>query len=194
MGLRVTNIQRPGLQAASFEVAPGHTLCIHGASGSGKTLLLRAIADLDPNRGQVSLDGLARADMAAHAWRRQVMYLPPEPHWWADRVAPHASHWPDTLLHALGFDTTVLDWEIRRLSSGERQRLALIRVLARSPRALLLDEPTANLDPDNSLAAERLIADHRRQHRLPIVWVSHDPAQRARVADRTMEMVEGRLR
>ena len=107
---------------------------------------------------------------------------------------PHANHWPDSLLQALGFDTTVLDWEISQLSSGERQRLALIRVLARSPRALLLDEPTANLDPDNSLAAEGLIADHQRQHHSAIIWVSHDPVQRARVADRTLEMVDGTLR
>ena len=191
--LRLVDLQRPGLQPASASVAAGETLCIHGPSGSGKTLLLRAIADLDPNQGQVFLGEAERASIPAHQWRRQVMYLPPEAHWWAEQVAPHAAQWPDDLLQALGFERTVLDWEVTRLSSGERQRLSLIRVLAHAPRALLLDEPTANLDPDNVLAAERLIAEYQARHQAPVVWVSHDPAQRSRVASQQRRIDRGQL-
>ena len=192
-GLRVMNLHRPGLGPVSLEVGPAETLAIHGPSGSGKTLLLRAIADLDPNTGEVSLDGHGRSAMSAPEWRRRVMYLPPVPHWWEDRVGPHAPSWPAALLQALGFDETVLEWEVRRLSSGERQRLSLARALARRPQALLLDEPTANLDPDNTLVVEQVIAAYQRQHATPVLWVSHDAAQRARVASHEGRMNRGRL-
>jgi len=191
--LRLSDLQRPGLEPVSLTVAPAQTLCIHGHSGSGKTLLLRAIADLDPNRGQVFLGEVERTTIPAHRWRQQVMYLPPESHWWADRVGPHAAHWPLPLLQALGFDQDVLDWELARLSSGERQRLSLARVLAREPLALLLDEPTANLDPANTLTLEGLIADYQQQRSAPVIWVSHDAAQRSRVATREYIIDSGRL-
>lgn len=191
--LRIVDLHRPSLQPASLDVFAGETLCIHGPSGSGKTLLLRAIADLDPNQGQAFLGRLERTATTAHEWRRRVMYLPPESHWWADQVRPHAAQWPDTLLHALGFDHSVLDWDIARLSSGERQRLSLARLLARHPRALLLDEPTANLDQDNILAVEALIADYQLQQKAPVIWVSHDPEQRARVASTERRISAGRL-
>jgi ABC-type iron transport system FetAB ATPase subunit len=191
--LRLFDLQRSGLHAISADIVAGETLCIHGPSGAGKTLLLRAIADLDPNQGQVYLGDIERAAMPAHEWRRRVMYLPPEAHWWADHVAPHAGQWPDELLQPLGFDRSVLDWEVTRLSSGERQRLSLIRLLARGPEALLLDEPTANLDPENTLAAERLIAGYQADRKAPVVWVSHDPEQRTRVASRQRRIVRGEL-
>lgn len=81
------------------------------------------------------------------------------------------------------FDTTVLKWEVRRLSSGERQRLSLLYLLADRPRVLLLDEPTANLDTADIEKVE-LISGYRLNHQATVIWVSHELNQLARVADR----------
>jgi putative ABC transport system ATP-binding protein len=82
---------------------------------------------------------------------------------------------------------------VARLSSGERQRFALLRLLANRPRVLLLDEPTANLDPDNVIRVEKLVATYMAAEGAGVLWVSHDPLQTTRVARRTLWMEAGRL-
>ncbi len=82
--LRVERLQVAGLPPLSFEVPDGECLAVEGASGAGKTLLLRAIADLDAATGDVTVDGEERREMPAHAWRRRVRYCAAEPAWWAD--------------------------------------------------------------------------------------------------------------
>nr|HQU89867.1 ATP-binding cassette domain-containing protein [Denitromonas sp.] len=77
----------------------------------------------------------------------------------------------------------VMGWQVGRLSSGEKQRLALLRAIAHQPRALLLDEPTANLDPDTTAIVETWLTGLARRHSWPVLWVAHDPAQIKRVAD-----------
>ena len=191
--LIVTALQRKGLGPVDLSVSAGEAFAIHGLSGSGKTLLLRAIADLDPNDGEIVLGDSTRGQLAAHQWRSLLMYVPPESHWWADTVRQHAELWEPTLLSALGFDNDVLDWQVRRLSNGERQRLALARALSAGPAGLLLDEPTANLDEMNTRRVEQLVNDYRKTHNAPVLWVSHDAAQRRRMAQREGEMVRGRL-
>jgi len=191
--LAVRQLRREGLGPIELSVGEGETLALFGASGSGKTLLLRAIADLDPNEGEVTLVEQSRNDLSADRWRALLAYVPPESHWWADTVGAHADHWDDAMLAALDFRPEVLDWEVRRLSSGERQRLALLRALCREPAGLLLDEPTANLDQGNTLRIEALLSDYQQKHQAPIIWVSHDEAQRARVAQRVAHMHKGRL-
>ena len=181
------------LQPVDMDLDGGAIVLLSGPSGAGKSLLLRAIADLDPNAGEVFLDGAARSDMRPTEWRRRVGLLPAESGWWGERVSDHfpppaggAAEWlVPTLLSTLGFGTDVLDWEVLRLSTGERQRLALVRLLANGPEALLLDEATANLDPANRERAEALIMEYRDQHGAPVLWVSHDPDQRARLATAT---------
>lgn len=191
--LRIERLTRPGVSAAGLTVAAGSCTAVFGPSGSGKTLLLRAIADLDPNTAVVRLGELDRAAMPAHRWRALVCYVPAEALWWAERVGEHASAWQPAHLQALGFEPDVLGWDVKRLSSGERQRLGVARALTLQPGALLLDEPTANLDDTNTLCVERLVADYQGQHQAPVVWVSHDIAQRDRVARQVREIRAGRL-
>lgn len=165
-----------------------------GASGTGKTLLLRALADLDPLEGKVSLDSLVCAEMPAPEWRRKVGMLPAESAWWADTVAPHfPQSFSGAALAPYGFEPEALSWDVQRLSTGERQRLALARLLARTPDALLLDEPTGSLDPDNVERMERLLEQYREDRRAPVLWVSHDPDQAKRVATRHLTLRDGRL-
>ena len=182
------------LQPASFTVDAGECVCLTGPSGAGKTVLLRAIADLIPHRGDARLDDQWCSRMKPTAWRRQVGYLPAESFWWADRVGDHFDDPDRDAFAALGFAPEVLDWAIGRLSTGERQRLALLRLLANAPRALLLDEPTASLDPDSVARVEALLRDYRQRHEAPVLWVSHDREQRARLADRVLMLADGIVR
>ena len=87
----------------------------------------------------------------------------------------------------------MLDWQVSPLSTGEKQRLALLRLLANQPRALLLDDPTASLDAPNVGNAEALIHDYQQQQQAPVIWVSHDSAQIQRVADRVLRFEAGEV-
>jgi ABC-type iron transport system FetAB ATPase subunit len=191
--LRLVSLRGPGVEAASLDLGPGDCIAVHGDSGSGKTRLLRLIADLDPGEGEAWLDGVERHEIPPAEWRRRVMFLAAESQWWYPRVGAHADDWSGEVLAGLGFAQGVLDWSIDRLSSGERQRLALARALTRDPAVLLLDEPTANLDQANTARVERLVGDWRADTGGAVIWVSHDPAQRARVAGASLRMEGGRL-
>jgi putative ABC transport system ATP-binding protein len=149
-----TNILKP----AFLSLSAGECIAVRGPSGAGKTLLLRAIADLDPNDGVVTLDGRDRSTIAGPEWRRLVGYVSAEPGWWAVRSASTlASGQPRSLSSDhLGFPEETKAWPIARLLTGERLRLALIRGLMALPKVLLLDEPTAALDAA-SVAVESLI-------------------------------------
>jgi ABC-type iron transport system FetAB ATPase subunit len=142
--------------------------------------------DLDPNEGEVWLDHQQRSKTPAPAWRKQVGYLPAESRWWSRRVIDHFSHEPLELLQQLALPKECLNWETARLSSGERQRLGLARLLHKGPRALLLDEPTANLDPDNVERVEELIQNYRLHHGASVIWVSHDRRQTQRLEGRRL--------
>lgn len=182
-----TNLLKP----ASLSLSAGECIAIRGPSGAGKTLLLRAIADLDPNEGLVCLDGRDRSMIVGPEWRRLVGYVPAEPGWWADTVGEHFSEWIAALafVRDLGFPEEAKAWPIARLSTGERLRLALIRALMVRPKVLLLDEPTAALDPASVAAVESLIATRVRAG-LAVLWVTHDAEQAKRIAHRRL-MVEG---
>lgn len=167
-----------------LDIPAGSCVTLAGPSGCGKTLLLRAIADLDPHGGEALLDGISQLEMSAPEWRRRVGMLPAESHWWRERIGEHMAGNPGDLLRSLGLPDDSLDWEVSRTSSGERQRLALVRLLSRSPRALLLDEPTANLDRHSGQLVESLIREHCRHTGTPVLWIGHDPEQRRRIGDR----------
>ena len=154
-----------------------------GPSGSGKTLLFRAIADLDPARGKLMLDSMPRETMPAHEWRSKVAYVPAESAWWYETVGDHFHSAIDLeFLAQLGFTTDVLDWQVSRLSSGEKQRLALLRCLAGSPDVLLLDEPTSSLDSARSHELEQVVLAYARRCNAAVFWISHDRHQLQRIA------------
>ena len=186
-GLSVSGLSILGARVMEFAVAPTECVSLTGPSGSGKTLLLRALADLDEHSGRVSFNGIDATAIDPPRWRRQLGLLLAESQWWRERVADHFPELDDDArqeLQALGFDEQALQWSVSRLSSGERQRLALLRLLALQPQMLLLDEPTANLDPENTRIVEQVVDDYRRRHGCPVLWVSHDAGQRERVAQR----------
>lgn len=177
----------------SLTVESGECVGISGPSGSGKSSLLRAIADLDPHAGSARLDGRDMRTWPPAAWRQRVQLLPADPQWWLPRVGDHFAGGGVPRADALGLPVDVADWPVERLSSGERQRLALLRALARDPQALLLDEPTANLDAENVARAEQLIRERRRARGVAVIWVSHDRDQLRRVARRRFVLRDGRL-
>lgn len=155
--------------------------------------MLRAIADLDPHDGEVFLDNVACRSISGPSWRRQVAMLPAESLWWFDMVREHFSSIDESQLDILGFEKGVMDWQVSRLSSGERQRLAIARLLCNEPKALLLDEPTASLDSSNRSRVEKLIACYMKEKKAPVLWVSHDPEQAYRVASRHFVIKNGKF-
>jgi ABC-type iron transport system FetAB ATPase subunit len=192
--LQVRDLRRPMLGPLSLEVRSGECVCISGPSGTGKSQLLRAIADLDPHEGEVLLEGVPAGDTRPHRWRRQVGLLPPESHWWLPTPGEHFTNGTPVAPPDLGLPEDILAMPVERLSSGEKQRLALLRLLANRPRVLLLDEPTANLDPSNTLRAEAVIRAYRESGEVAVIWISHDPAQIERVGCRALYLEDGRLR
>ncbi len=192
--LKVDAISFLDWEATSLEIAAGEAIALLGASGSGKSLLLRAIADLIPHGGNCFLHSKPFVSFAPSQWRRRVSYLSPEALWWEDSVRAHFPNEPDSeQLGVLGFDASVLDWEPTRLSTGERQRLGVLRMLAREPEALLLDEPTSNLDEATVASVEALLTGYIRDKNAAAIWVTHDRAQASRVGMRRYEMSGKRL-
>ncbi|MEN8106747.1 MAG: ATP-binding cassette domain-containing protein [Pseudomonadota bacterium] len=191
--LQINKLQRPMFGPLSLAINAGECVCLSGPSGAGKSQLLRAIADLDPHDGEVLLAGESSGDIKPYLWRQRVGLLPPESSWWWPTAAGHFHNGLPVALEALGLPLDILGKPITRLSSGEKQRLALLRLLANAPRVLLLDEPTANLDPANTLRTEAVINAYRQSHGVAILWVSHDPEQMTRVADRRLQLSDGEL-
>ena len=184
-GLSVRALRTRHLGPFDLEVKAAETVCLSGPSGSGKTLILRAIADLDPHEGSIMLDNQAQLEFLPSNWRRQVAYLASESGWWSDKVGDHFVQQDQPWLEPLGFNRECFSWEISRLSSGERQRLALARALAYTPSFLLLDEPTATLDMENTGQAESIVSTSQKKFGSGVIWVSHDPEQRRRLAQRS---------
>lgn len=180
--LRLKHFSPQILDPLDLVIDEGETVTLSGPSGSGKSQLLRAIADLDPHGGMAWLGETAADEMPAPQWRRKVGYLPAESGWWEELSGQHFSGTPE--LEALGLAKRILLSPVGHLSSGERQRLAVFRMLQQQPQILLLDEPTANLDPHHTQLVENWILQYQQQHGTPVLWVTHDPEQRQRVGKR----------
>ncbi|MDC0661473.1 ABC transporter ATP-binding protein [Marinobacter sp. SS21] len=191
--LDVKSLTTDLIRADQLRVLAGERVLVQGPSGSGKTHFLRALADLVPWQGHLVLDQQSSLDVSAPQWRQQVMLVAADSHWWHHRVSEHF-HSPETApLSHIGLSEAILSRDPQQLSSGEKQRLALLRALDRSPKVLLLDEPCANLDSDTTLLVEALLTDWCRHHQGHLIMTSHDPAQRERLADRHWRILDGEV-
>lgn len=189
--LQVIQLQSALAGPFTLALAAGECLTISGPSGAGKSLLLRMLCDLDPNTGEALLNGVPRASIDAPAWRAAVVYQPAEAAWWLPTAIKHfkPGQMPRVreLMAQLNLPPSLLEQEIGRLSTGERQRMALVRSLACAPQVLLLDEPTAALDPAAVAAVEALLKKEVAAG-LALILVTHSEAQARALGHRGMTM------
>lgn len=198
------------LHRLSLEIAGGERIALSGPSGAGKTVLLRALALLDPlDEGEIRLDGQPVEAARVPAFRCRVGYLHQTPALASGTVEANlrlpfalAAHRHRRferrvaleLLGRLGKDERFLDRRRGELSGGEAQIAALVRQLQLEPRILLLDEPTAALDPESAELATRLLRDWQDgSDGRAYLWVTHDAALAGRVAGRSLRLAAGRL-
>jgi molybdate transport system ATP-binding protein len=194
---------------AAFE-SQGRVTGLFGASGSGKTSLVNMIAGLlRPDRGTISLDGEVLDDTATAihlpAWRRHIGYVFQDA-----RLFPHldVAHNLDygRRMNRLDDDPAqrarvtelldighLLDRRPGKLSGGERQRVALGRALLSKPRLLLLDEPLGALDEGRRAEILPYLVRLRDEARIPMVYVSHDPAELRQLATQIVLLKDGRV-
>lgn len=195
--LKLINFSCHNLAPINLELKYNETMSISGESGAGKSLLLRAIADLIPHKGDCYLDEKNANQVVANEWRKQVAYFAAESQWWFDTVGEHfqtpLNKKMNALLESVGFNLDVLNWDVMRCSTGERQRLAIIRLLVNEPSVLLLDEPTANLDTENSKKVENAFKKYQQHTQCSIIWVSHNTEQKKRVSQRQFEIKNSEL-
>ena len=197
------------LQDISFSVMPGETMAIVGASGSGKSTLLGLLAGLDvPSSGDIRLDGIALAALDEDARARQrgkllgfvfqsFQLLP-------SLTALENVMLPLELAGSKASTVTARDWLKRvglehrlkhypkHLSGGEQQRVALARAFAPSPRLVLADEPTGNLDAATGQQIIDLMFELNAKQGTTLILVTHDEAIAARCG-RTLRIQSGRL-
>jgi putative ABC transport system ATP-binding protein len=199
------------LQGVCIAIYPGDRLAITGPSGAGKTLLLRAIALLDPlDAGAIQWKGQSPSGSSVPLFRREVIYLHQRPSLFEGSIEANLRY-PYSLkvnrrlsfdrnrvldlLSSVGRTAAFLEKSSRDLSGGEIQVVALLRALQLDPSVLLLDEPTTSLDEATALAIENLI--HQWLTEAPanraFLWVTHDSHQARRVADKRLRMQRGRL-
>ena len=197
--LELKNVQlrrgtREILRGVTFDASPGEIVVVMGTSGSGKTTILRAIAGLDRHdSGSIDIEG-GRAGMVFQfhclfehlSAIDNVCLAPVHAHGVRKDEAMRRAH---ELLTAFGVDhrATALP---RELSGGEAQRVAIARALAVDPRVLLLDEPTASLDPDRRTELSALLVTLARQGRT-LVLATHDEDFARACATRTLRLRDG---
>jgi thiol reductant ABC exporter CydD subunit len=197
----------PVLDGLDLELAPGETVALVGESGTGKsTIAALLLGLLEPTAGRISVGGVDISECEPEAWRRQIAWLPQQPKMLRGTVAenvrlgnPAADEHrvreaatlagADAFIRALpdGYATPIGDGE-RRLSPGERRRIGLARAFVRDPPLVILDEPTADLDPASVAAVSRAV--ERLLHGRTILLIAHRLELIER-ADRTVRLEDG---
>ncbi|MAI31483.1 MAG: ATP-binding cassette domain-containing protein [Rubripirellula sp.] len=213
-----SNSGRQLLSSISMTVSAGDRFGLVGASGSGKSTLLRSIAMLDPFSGELLHHGIPITDDAIPGYRRKVLYLSQRPFFTGGTIEENlrlpfqfksaminttsTSYQPDLVvseLDAFELAPDILNRSSESLSGGEQQMIALIRALLMEPEILLLDEPTAALDPDSRDKFEaRIHSWHKASNSeentgKAYLWTSHDPTQVERMTQQIIAMNHGQL-
>ena len=198
---------RDVLRSISLTVERGEILAIIGPTGAGKTTLLRLIDQIDtPASGKVLFDGIEVTRRLRTNVRRQISMVLQKPVVFDASVYDNVAY-PlkvrkydrkdipekvNAMLKIVGLDG-YQKRKARTLSGGETQKVALARALITQPQVLLLDEPTANLDPVSLNSIEELILRFNRANGMAIVIATHEMAQGQRLAHRIGVMMEGEL-
>ncbi len=196
--------ERLVLQIDALDVARGETLCVVGPSGAGKSTLLRLLQFLErPGAGTVIFRGRPAGSDVPLEVRREVTTVFQRPVVLDRSVRANVGYGlrvrgvrdgrvtMDSLLAALGLGS-LANAPARTLSGGEIQRVAFGRALAFNPSVLLLDEPTANLDPRNVRLVEDLIREQKARG-VTIVLATHQTFQARRLGDRIAFLLDGRI-
>jgi len=193
------------LDRVNFGLKKGEVLAVLGASGAGKSTLLRLLNRLDePTEGSILLSGEDYRTIAPRSLRRRVGMIMQRAYLFPGTVAENVCFGPlqhgltipeaeiEVLLEQVGL-AGYMERDVATLSGGEAQRVAITRALANGPEVLLLDEPTSALDELTKQSVETLLESLMRQRELACVWVTHDEAQAARMADSVLRLEAGRL-
>ena len=198
MMLEATSLALPGrLFDVSLRIAAGELICLVGPNGSGKTSLLHAVAGIGRPSGTVSLDGIDPRNLGPSLRPHYLTYLPamrdvPWPLLARDLIALGGGDAAFPALEALELDG-LLDRRMDRLSTGERSRVLIARALAPRPKLLLLDEPTANLDPLWQIRLMELVRRELSDGTRSALVAIHDLDAADRYADRIIVMSKGRI-
>jgi putative ABC transport system ATP-binding protein len=197
--------QRALLDNISFGVAKAEVLAVLGPSGAGKSSLLRLLNRLDePTSGTILLDGEDYRGVSPQTLRRRVGMIMQRAYLFPGTVAENVRFGPqqqgrtmadaeiESLLDQVGLSGHA-QRDVKTLSGGEAQRVAITRALANGPEVLLLDEPTSALDDVAKQGVEMLLESLIRQRGLTCVWVTHDAAQAGRMADSVLLLQGGKM-
>lgn len=197
--------EREVLQVDRLAIYPGEILALVGPSGAGKSTLLRLLNFLEPpSEGRVVFHGTSfrQGKEMPTPLRRRVTTVFQQPYLLNRTVAanvqyglrlrnnPNSHALVEAALAQVGLDH-LAHQRARTLSGGEGQRVALARALVTQPEVLLLDEPTANLDPYNVGLIEKIIAETNRVQNTTVVLVTHNVFQAKRLAHRVALMLDG---
>ena len=176
----------------NLKVDKGKSLAVTGKSGAGKSLLLRAIADIDEAFGEIKINNISKNDVKGYEWRQKVIYVASDAGWWLETVGEHFKDIEKALFYTKQLDLPddIMDWQITRLSNGEKQRLALVRALVLEPEVLLLDEPTSALDKASTAKVEHLLQEFLNQDKI-IIFSSHNNEQVQRLGGEAININNG---
>ena len=192
------------VDGVSLAVAVGEVLAVVGPSGAGKSSFLRLLNRLDePTEGTVRLDGTDYREIPPETLRTRVGYVPQRPALRDGTVGENVTIGPrlrgesidDRRVEALLERVDLAGYAgraVENLSGGEAQRVAIARTFVTDPEVVLLDEPTASLDPGAETRVEELLTDLITASDLTCVLVTHDREQARRLGDRVVVFEDGR--